>query len=179
MKKSNSVVTPNYQSYAEFGKYVCVNNKIFQVAPENVVHEDGSPWWYHDEAKEFAKDAPYGWRLPTPVEANLIAAQICYDAGSTTMTASAVADALDIDYVGTGISLGHRSDFFVQNKGTQINFWTDCMREITGLVDMPSGYALALNKTHNYAEITSILTEDRGACVRLIREVTLDEIAGK
>ena len=166
------------KSYADFGKYIVAGGKVFQVAPENIVREDGSPWWYFDEAQELAQNAPDGWRLPTPAEAILIATQASYDRGEKLPSVDAQVETFDeIELVGTGLSLGNHSQLFGQDVGERVAFWTDTMREHTGIIDMPAGYALVLH--HSIAELGTILTEDRGACVRLIREVHPSEIYEK
>ena len=165
------IVTPDYKAWTKNGRIVWIGYHAFQIAPENVLHEDGNPWWYFDEAQEISKNAEHDWRLPTPVEALLISAQICYDKALKLPVGRAIADAIQADFCGTGISLGNGSEFFAQEKGERVAFWTNTYRTCDVGVgsSMKSGYTFMLRP--EYADLYTLPLDDRGACVRLVRLV--------
>lgn len=159
------------------GNTVGINGKEYQIARQNSVNRDGKPWFYWNEAQEYAKDAPAGWRLPTPTEAMALSAITCLEHGCTTLDADVIMDEFQIELVGTGLSLGHGSEFFAQNVGEEVAFWTSEKRnDDPTTIDMPSG--IALRVCHGSVQIQPILMHDRGACVRLIREIPNVEHSG-
>ena len=163
------IVTPDYKAWQKNGRIIWVADQAYQIAPEDVLHEDGNPWWYFDEAQEISKNAKHNWRLPTPLEALMISAQVCYDKGLKFPVGKVIAEALQEDFVGTGISLGNGSPFFGQDKALRVAFWTDTFKTYDVGIggSMKSGYVLMLRS--EYAVLQTVSTDNRGANVRLIR----------
>jgi len=147
------------------------------VAPNDIVGVDGRKFWSFNDALQISQQIyeKNGWRLPTPVEMQLLANMAAHKAGEAEVSTKRLIEAYNFELGGFGRTSDECSEFYVhcEEAGEVGIYWTNTMKTWpeTNVFRVPS--AMVYQLKYGIGFLTSALIEEVTASVRLVRDVIL------
>lgn len=167
-------VDPDYGFWNSEGITIPVGKKILRVAPEDVFDSKGNRFWAFSAAQDISKMIyeESGWRLPTPVEAQLIATMTAYECGQKEVTSELLINTFGFELPGIGKTDGICSGYnWALRKGEAAVYWTDSMRKWPEGTSIPIQSAIVYQLSIQNGFLYTAAVDDVAGMIRLVREV--------
>ena len=177
MAEDNQFLVPFLSSWEDRGVIVHIGDKYFLVAPDDIEDANCNPFWRFSEAQEIAeKFKGTGWRLPTPLEIDMIFTSACYISGAKNIDPNILSYVFGIHKIGYGYILNQNEKPRRRSAASEVAYWTDSLRDTSDDDCERPESGIVYRIMAGTGSLSEYITEERAACVRLIKELSPDSL---